>query len=296
MSDIETYYLVDFENVNEEGLSCSGKLKSHNHIHIFSTKNAPKISFDTLTSFNSIELCSHIVPAKKQSLDMHLVSYLGYLIGKNSSSKCKYVIVSKDTDYDNVISFFKELNSSDITRQKSIDQVSKQNSTQTPSVTKTAAKADKNNAIPAVSEKKSQLNIIIQHAVRNAGHSPAISNKVASIVIKHFCEDTFLSNIHNELRGTYPNYSDIYKIIKPVIKQFCSADSNKENTAYKNNNEIEKILKNACFNNDVIDYVVSLSSKHHNEKNVKQTVYKSIVAKYGQKQGLDIYNHIKKSL
>ena len=41
MSDIETYYLIDFENVNHAGLSCSGKLTGHDHIHIFSTKNTP---------------------------------------------------------------------------------------------------------------------------------------------------------------------------------------------------------------------------------------------------------------
>lgn len=106
MSGIETYYLIDFENVNEEDLSCSNGLGNHDHIHIFSTEHAPKISIKTLSSFNSAKHFSHIVPAGKQSLDMHLVSYLGYLIGKNNNSKCKYVIISKDNDYDNIISFF----------------------------------------------------------------------------------------------------------------------------------------------------------------------------------------------
>ena len=46
MSNVETYYLIDFENVNNAGLICSRHLDYHDHIHIFSTKNARV--FDTL--------------------------------------------------------------------------------------------------------------------------------------------------------------------------------------------------------------------------------------------------------
>lgn len=40
MPNIETYYLIDFENVNDAGLACQNQLGKHDHIHIFSTKNA----------------------------------------------------------------------------------------------------------------------------------------------------------------------------------------------------------------------------------------------------------------
>lgn len=294
MSDIETYYLVDFENVNEEGLSCSKKLKDNNHIHIFSTKNAPKISFDTLTSFNSIELCSHIVPAKKQSLDMHLVSYLGFLLGKNNNDSCKYIIVSKDTDYDNVISFFKELSSSNIIRQASIEQPSTQLPTQASIAAGNNDNSKKANTTLTASQNKTRLNTKIQQAVSKAGYSNALSNKAASIVVKHCLDDNLLNNIHNELRKACTEYSAIYKIIKPIIIDFY-ADSH-EKTTNCQDNKIKKILKEASFNNNIINHVSSLCSKYHNEKNIKQSVYKVIVAKYGQKQGLNIYNHLKKCL
>ena len=38
MPSVETYYLVDFENVHEDGLSGSEKLGSHDHVHLFFTK------------------------------------------------------------------------------------------------------------------------------------------------------------------------------------------------------------------------------------------------------------------
>ena len=33
MANIETYYLVDFENVNEKGLESSDELGEHDHIY-----------------------------------------------------------------------------------------------------------------------------------------------------------------------------------------------------------------------------------------------------------------------
>ena len=38
---------------------------------------------------------------------MHLVSYLGYLLGIHGKD-CNYVIISKDKDYDNIVKFWQE--------------------------------------------------------------------------------------------------------------------------------------------------------------------------------------------
>ena len=59
------------------------------------------------------------IPVRKQSVDMHLVSYLGYLIGKNKGKDCRYIIISRDNDYDNIIQFWKK-NKIKITRKKYI--------------------------------------------------------------------------------------------------------------------------------------------------------------------------------
>lgn len=210
MPSIETHYLIDFENVNDAGLACKNQLGRHDHIHIFSTKNAPKISIEILENFNNIDFNSHIIPAGKQSLDMHLIAYLGYLIGTNSSKKCKYVIISKDNDYDNVISFFKGFTSSTIKRQLQI--------TATPPKT-------------AITPKTSPTS--------------------------------------------------------------CGKSSSRKTQL---NNEIQQKLSKASLGNEIVSYVASLVCKHYKEKTAKQTIYRAIIAKYGQKQGLNIYNHIKKSL
>ena len=124
MSIVETYYLIDFENVHEDGLSGSEKLGKYDHVHLFSSKNAPKISIEKLTRFNSVDLSFHEIPVGNQSLDMHLVSYLGYLIGINANNKYKYVIISNDSDYDKIISFWKNKNKSLVIRQNKISNLS----------------------------------------------------------------------------------------------------------------------------------------------------------------------------
>ena len=108
MANIETYYLVDFENVNEKGLESSDELGEHDHICIFYTKNTPKISMEVLSKINKAKLHFYNIPVGKQSLDMSLVTVLGYLIGKNGSN-CRYVIVSKDNDYKQSILLLKKL-------------------------------------------------------------------------------------------------------------------------------------------------------------------------------------------
>ena len=282
MSNIETYYLIDFENVNDAGLACSNQLGSHDHIHIFSTKNAPKIGIKSLTNFNDADFYSHIIPAGNQSLDMHLIAYLGYLIGKNASQKCKYIIVSKDNDYDNIISFFKKLSPSIVTRQLQIDT--------TPKKIATTNKAS------STPNKKNQFNAEIQRSISASGYDNTISNTVASIVSKHYGSEHFLSNIHNELRATYTNYIDIYRIIKPIIKKYATNTMPQASSTSQLNTEIQEKLSKAACNSEIIAYASSLICKHHNKKNAKQTIYKNLIAKYGQKQGLNIYNHIKKSL
>ncbi|MBQ9720135.1 MAG: hypothetical protein IJV64_05500, partial [Oscillospiraceae bacterium] len=92
----ETYYLIDFENVGLKGLEGAQNLTKNDWVHLFSTRNAPKINTATLANFNATNLLVHEVPAKSQSVDMHLVSYLGYLLGSHETAP-QIVILSNDT-------------------------------------------------------------------------------------------------------------------------------------------------------------------------------------------------------
>ena len=91
-------YLIDFENVHEDGFSALGRLGEKDAVYCFFTKNVAKISMSALAGIRSGQL--HFVEAEtgKQSLDLVLVSYLGYLIGTKPEEK-GYEIVSNDNGF-----------------------------------------------------------------------------------------------------------------------------------------------------------------------------------------------------
>lgn len=216
---IETYYLIDYENVHENNFP--EKLENHIHIHLFCTENASQIRLNVP---QSLELKIYKVPAGKQSLDMHLVAYLGYLIGTNGNKKCKYVIVSRDTGYQKVVSFLKKQRPVEIICQTGINPESQNNANKNSVAARTASTAGKNSKTVTAAKQKTELNTKIQKAVSNAGYKKSDINKIASIVVKHYGEDKFAMEVHNELRKIYPNYySDIYKVVKPIITQYTSA-------------------------------------------------------------------------
>ncbi len=98
-------YLIDFENVHEEGFSALGRLGDKDAVYCFFTRNVAKISMSALAGIRSGQL--HFIEAEsgKQSLDLVLVSYLGYLIGTRPQ-ELYYDIVSNDNGFAKVAEFW----------------------------------------------------------------------------------------------------------------------------------------------------------------------------------------------
>lgn len=204
------YYLIDFDNVNtSKDLKGWETFTSEYHIYIFYTAQKAKIDVSLADKHGKAGFEYVEVPEGKQSLDMHLVSLLGSLIGKDKDAE--FVIVSKDADYDKIIKFWENRESVKIIRCSKIT--------------------------PLKQEEKT--------------------------VVKK----------SNEEKNATAN----------VKKDRPSA-------------EIRKILKTAQKDADTINYVGNLLDAHINEKGYKQLIYRAVVSKYGQGQGLDIYNRIKKHL
>lgn len=124
----KTYYLVDLENVGLEGIHTKERLPEEDIIHIFSTVNGPKMDITTLARLDRNTLAFHEVPPGKQSLDMHLVSYLGFLIRGDPLSH--FIIVSKDRDYDDVLAFWNSSGVS-VSRRDMIQEAIKSDGTKT---------------------------------------------------------------------------------------------------------------------------------------------------------------------
>lgn len=229
-----TFYLVDYENVGSGGVSkCSG-LDKTDQLHIFYTENSKNINLDIVDDHGDAVLETHKVPTGSQSADMHIVSYMGYLLGKYEKSAIKIVIVSKDKDYDNLIKFWS--GKADISRKQKIDvsapkkaqpakkaTESKKQPQNTKDSSKTATATNKTVAKkPTKSELKTQLNMEAQRALLQAGYSKDEINYIAKLVCKHFGEENFKQEIHNDLRidlGEFA-YQEAYNCLKPILKKY----------------------------------------------------------------------------
>jgi hypothetical protein len=79
-----------------------------------------------------------------------------------------------------------------------------------------------------------------------------------------------------------------------LVKKPEPAPAAAPNARTELNNNLQKALSAAGKPGEVIAYVTSVAMKHVGEDNCKQTVYRTMVAEYGQAQGRDIYNRIRK--
>ena len=221
---METYYLVDYENVGTDGVSKCGGLEKTDHLHIFYTENSKKIDdLDVIDNHGKASLEKHKVPVKNQSVDMHIVSYLGYLLGKNEGKAISVVIISKDRDYDNVIKFWKD-EKANISKKAKIElpQMESVKTTQKKDKKKdttTPQKKEKKKKLTQ-SEQKVQLNSEIQKALSKAEYERTAINNVAKLVGEWFGKDNFKQNVYSKLRQQYSNYDEIYKEIKSILTKY----------------------------------------------------------------------------
>lgn len=141
---------------------------------------------------------------------MHLASYLGFLLGIHHGKSCSYVVISKDTDYDNIIKFWQKKGKNVHRRTK----IAEAKSIMKKSSNKSAVKTK------GTSRDKVSLNNEIQKKLSMENYDRKTTNEVASLVIKHYGERKMLSNIRNDLEETYNEGLELYRIIKPVVSKY----------------------------------------------------------------------------
>ena len=218
MSEIQNVYLVDYENVNEKALEGVVKLTDKDMVCIFTAQPSVSISVKTLSLLNAVNLQCFVVCQSKQSVDMCISSYLGYLLGKNAGLNANYIVVSRDTDYDCMLKFWSNMGCGSFCRRTKI------------------------------------------------------------------AEDDVMVEIETDVVVEEKN---VVPVQLPVPVQPLSCQKNEL---------IQKILSEKGVENEKVNQVASLVSRHAEEKNRKQVIYRALTSKFGQQEGLNLYTLIKKSL
>ena len=218
---METYFLVDYENVGSSGLSnCSG-LTETDHIILFYTNNANKINLDFINEHGNAELKTIRVPSKSQSIDMHIVSYMGYLIGENKGKNIRIIVVSKDKDYDNLIEFWKKAETANVSRIQKINLSVKNDEAKEKTDQNKSQSSNKSKKASTKSNVKNELNNQIQKVMSESGYATEAINSVAQLVTKQYGKKNFKQCVHNELSRAYSDFESIYKNIKHILELYC---------------------------------------------------------------------------
>ncbi len=230
---METYYLVDFENVHNEGIEYISSLSKEDQIHIFYTKNALNISLDIALAKDK-DIIGHKVSEGDESLDKHLLSYLGYMLGINKEKNCAYIIISKDKGYDKIIEFWHQEGFTNISRQTSIPKPKIAPQPKPKTTTTTATNNNVNAKISAgmsydlSGEDRSELNTFMQRELLKMRYTRDASNRICKYVIAHCNDERILNGIHNDLRKEYPEeYAEIYEDVKKALDHFVTTQSKK---------------------------------------------------------------------
>ena len=302
------HYLMDLENVQSEGFKGCEELREEDIIHIFYTENSKKVDLDIVANHGKAHLETIKVAAGKQSLDMHLVSYLGYLIGLDKEKLDEYVVISKDTDFDNVINFWKQ-SGIEVSRRHRIDKnyVPSQSELNKPKTGKKTLKPQ--------STKKPAAKPVTKKPVNTK--SAEVKKETVKAMPKQ--ADNALNVIKGEVINTdlKPETLNVTETVKPDLKPETVKSDLRPETAQTNaqseskpttsktdakvdskpsNKDILQILTDAGFTSDITSYVVPLVGANKGESNSKQLIYRQIISKFGQAKGLNIYNHIKKHI
>lgn len=316
-------FFIDFENVHNAGLSNLKGLSKDDLFFIFYTANAESITLDNISLLNK-SCCRYDlikVPAGSQSLDMHLISYVGYAVGIHGN-KYNYVVISKDKDYDNIISFWKEKCGISIKRQASINGSSVKTTTtssntnsdkQSPIIKESPAKTlpqndDAQNSIDSqpklvqnVDEKPaSGIDQEIEKLLLNSGYPQSLVQDVNKVISDGIKEEMALSSIHCNLKNLTEDFHAVYELVKPLVKKQLKSIAPEKCAETKNtsneptlNEKVQKVLKEKNYSGEIFNSVASIVCKNQKEKNVKLLVYRTLVAKYGQDKGLELYRHVK---
>ena len=112
--NIKACYLVDYENVHQQGLSGMQYLPKHSVVCLFYTQSSDTISIETARisiNGNAKILFFKVEAGQKNSLDFQLATFLGYLIAKHQSMNIRipYYIISKDAGFHSIANFWHQL-------------------------------------------------------------------------------------------------------------------------------------------------------------------------------------------
>ena len=268
---MKKHYLIDFENVSDDGLKGYFELSPEDTVEIFYTENAARIGIEffenCLAAQGRAGLRFIKVPAGKQSLDMQLATYLGALLAGDGAPDAEYCIVSKDKGFASIRQFWQSRRPGAVIRlQRMIrpDGQPQNAGQQKPSETQNGGQQKPAEPQTAGQTKQPEAQNEAQQKPVGAQNGPQQ---------------------------------------KPAQQKNAQKPADAQNTAKPEANaadparaRIAAALQKGGIDESVADSVWSLAQSLRGAPAPLRDIYQGIVKKYGQKKGLTIYNQVKSEL
>ncbi len=217
-------YLIDYENVNEQGLKGVDTLENGDMVNIFYSVNIKSMPFERSLELarSKASIDSYLIKKTgKNYLDFQLTTLLGYLICKYE--KADFFIISKDTGFDSTVDFWKERNVSisrvaSIAGQEKTSGKVKKTESKKPSTKKAIANAkEKQEPVKPEPEKQEQVKQETEKPVGEPENTRPKKEKPAKKSIpRPALPESYRKKVRIALAGEElaPNqYTGIYKAI-----------------------------------------------------------------------------------
>ena len=230
-------YLVDYENVGADYIrTFIDTYEAHTEddddyddyygndkLIIFYSEQCPSIPLDLVENFINKKLdvrCKQSTVGTKNALDFQLSSYLGFMIGSNSSAD-KYIIISNDKGYDCICDFWKS-NFGITVERLSIEKNTKKKTTAAKQTVKNETTTKQsNNTATAVKKEKNNSNTDNTATLAEIKQYLSKSDNPEE-VLKIFNQYKSKQAICNGMTKKFKDSKKagaIYKKLKPLLKE-----------------------------------------------------------------------------
>ncbi len=303
-------YLVDYENVSEEGLKGFEGLDKQDEIYLFYSANNGRISLNFVKNLYALKdsAALHFMKAftGKQALDIQLATFLGSLIEADKEGNCKFIIISKDKGFDHIRDFWNVYRPEvKICRQETISHGTSKPAEKTPETEKEAETLTE-----AAAEKTEKPKSTRRRSTSRSTRSQTKTQTAEKEQRQEKAEDQAVKEPQEEKQDTasLPAEEKVTEQAETVREsaekaaekpeQAPEAEQKTSLPAVKSgktslNAAVMQALSKEKYDYKIVGQAASLAVSFCGARYQKRETYKAMVRQFGQKEGLAIYNHIK---
>lgn len=219
------YFLVDFENISTDDMKNLDGVSTGDTIVMFFSENRKNISLDFIeevlkkgANFKTMKVSA----GTKNALDFQLTSYLGYLIGKYQGDS-EYIIVSHDTGYDCLRSFWKNMDIK-VRRASFSGADAKKKAKVVQSPQKSSVKINNDRAESTGKKKAAKKSKVASKDLATLSEISALvseeenPSEVLSIINQYKTKSSIANGLSKLYKDTKKS-SAVYKKLKPLLKE-----------------------------------------------------------------------------